>query len=71
MKNLLRNSIFVSLLVAGLGLASCGSNKNEGDTMGTDSDTITTTTTDMDTSIDTMSTTTDTVAPVTDTVTTP
>ena len=61
MKNsILRNSMFVTLLVAGLGLASCGSNKTEGDASATD--TISSGTTEVTT--DTVSTVTDTVAPV-------
>lgn len=59
--------MFVLLLVAGLALASCGSNKKEGDAGANDS--ISTTTDTISTSTDTVRTTvTDTVAPVNDTV---
>jgi len=59
-KSFLKNSMFVALLAAGLGLASCGSNKTEGDATATD--TISSTETEI---------TTDTVTTVTDTVTPP
>jgi len=66
MKNLIKKSLMLSVLAAGLTLASCGSNKTEGDASSTD--TISTGTVEPATN-DTMSTTTDTVtAPVNDTV---
>jgi len=60
--------VFLSaLMVAGLTLASCGSNKTEGDTT-TATDSISTTET-VTTTTDTVATTTDTTATSTDTVT--
>ena len=63
----MKKVILSALMVAGLALASCGSNKTEGDTT-TATDSISTTET-VTTTTDTVATTTDTTATSTDTVT--
>lgn len=63
----MKKVILSALMVAGLTLASCGSNKTEGD-MSTATDTVATTET-VTTTTDTVSAMTDTTATSTDTVT--